>query len=62
MVLCGDFGRRRDLAEEITQGSFYRAFTARQSTFRGDSGDIEFTLLCAIAKNLYYDECESKAA
>ncbi len=48
----------RDLAEELTQECFFRAFTANK-TFRGDSG--EFTWLCAIAKNLYYDEMRKQS-
>ena len=49
MSIAGD----KRLAEEITQETFFRAMTAR-SAFRGDSD--EFTYLCAIAKNQYYDE------
>lgn len=45
--------KNNDLAEEITQETFYRAIMARQ-TFRGNSD--EFTWLCAIAKNLFYDK------
>lgn len=47
-----------DLAEEITQETFYRAMTARQS-FRGESD--EFTWLCAIAKNLFFDEMRKRS-
>lgn len=54
MTLAGE----KDLAEEITQETFYRAMTARQS-FRGNSD--EFTWLCAIAKNLFYDEMRRHA-
>lgn len=39
----------KDLAEEITQNTFYKAFTT-DKLYRGDSS--EFTWLCAIAKNL----------
>jgi len=49
MTLAGD----RHLAEEITQETFYRAFTRRKS-FRGESDEV--TWLCAIAKNLFVDE------
>lgn len=49
MTLSGD----RHLAEEITQETFYRAFT-RQKSFRGESDEV--TWLCAIAKNLFVDE------
>ncbi len=48
----------KDLAEEITQESFFRAITSRK-TFRGDSD--EFTWLCAIAKNLFYDEMRKRS-
>ena len=54
MTLTGS----KDLAEEITQESFFRAITARK-TFRGDSD--EFTWLCAIAKNLFHDEMRRNA-
>lgn len=54
MTLAGE----KDLAEEITQETFYRAMTARQS-FRGNSD--EFTWLCAIAKNLFHDEMRRNA-
>lgn len=49
ITLAGD----RSLAEEITQETFYRAFT-RQREFRGESDEV--TWLCAIAKNLFVDE------
>ena len=49
MTLSGD----RTLAEEITQETFFRAFS-RQGEFRQESD--EATWLCAIAKNLFYDE------
>jgi RNA polymerase sigma-70 factor (ECF subfamily) len=49
MTLAGD----RSLAEELTQETFYRAFT-RQREFRGESNEV--TWLCAIAKNLFVDE------
>ena len=54
MTIAGD----HDLAEEITQETFYRAITARRS-FQGGS-DV-FTWLCAIAKNLFYDEMRRHA-
>ena len=40
-------------AEEITQETFYRAFT-KQNEFRGEADEV--TWLCAIAKNLFFDE------
>ena len=43
----------RAQAEEITQETFFRAFS-KQSGFRGASD--EATWLCAIAKNLFLDE------
>ena len=49
MTIAGD----RALAEEITQETFFRAFSGK-SGFRGESD--EATWLCAIAKNLYLDE------
>ena len=50
MTLCAD----RELAEEITQETFYRAWTSEKGAFRGESDAL--TWLCAIAKNLFYDE------
>ena len=49
MTLAGD----RHLAEEITQETFFRAFSQLNS-FRGESDEV--TWLCAIAKNLFSDE------
>ena len=49
MTLTGD----RALSEEITQETFFRAFS-KQHEFRGESD--EATWLCAIAKNLFLDE------
>lgn len=49
MTICGD----RHLAEEITQETFFRAFS-RLNSFRGESDEV--TWLCAIAKNLLTDE------
>ena len=49
MTLAGD----RNLAEEITQETFFRAFS-RKNEFRGDSSEV--TWLCAIAKNYFVDE------
>lgn len=40
------------LSEEITQNAFFKAFTS--GNYRKES-DV-FTWLCAIAKNLYFDE------
>lgn len=45
--------KKQHIAEEITQEAFYRAFTAK-SAFRGESNAL--TWLCAIARNLYFDE------
>ena len=45
--------KKQQLAEEITQETFYRAFTAK-STFRGESNEV--TWLCSIARNLFLDE------
>ena len=49
MTLTGN----REQAEEITQETFYRAFS-KAGEFRRESD--EATWLCAIAKNLFYDE------
>ena len=49
MTLCGD----RSTAEEITQETFFRAFS-KQSEYRKEADEV--TWLCAIAKNLFYDE------
>ena len=45
--------KKQYLAEEITQETFYRAFTAK-SSFRRESS--EMTWLCSIARNLFLDE------
>lgn len=57
MTLTGN----REQAEEITQETFYRAFS-KAGEFRGESD--EATWLCAIAKNCFFDEKrrESKTA
>ena len=49
MTLAGD----RSQAEEITQETFFRAFS-KKDAYRGDSDEV--TWLCAIAKNLFLDE------
>ena len=49
MTLAGD----RAQAEEITQETFFRAFS-KQIGFRGEAD--EATWLCAIARNLFLDE------
>ena len=49
MTLAGE----RSLAEEITQETFFRAISGRGS-YRKEADEI--TWLCAIAKNLFYDE------
>ena len=43
----------RELAEEITQETFYRAMT-KSASFRREADEV--TWLCTIAKNLFYDE------
>ena len=55
MTLAGN----KDLAEEITQETFYRALTTTRAEYRGDSGEV--TWLCAIAKNLFIDETRKNA-
>ncbi len=45
--------RNRELAEEITHNTFYKAVTAK-SGFKAKSDEL--TWLCSIAKHLYYDE------
>ncbi|MBQ7968734.1 MAG: RNA polymerase sigma factor [Clostridia bacterium] len=45
--------RNRELAEEITQNTFYKAVSAK-AQFKGKCDEL--TWLCSIAKNLYYDE------
>ena len=49
MTLAGE----RSQAEEITQETFFRAFS-KQSEFRSESDEV--TWLCAIAKNYWLDE------
>lgn len=46
-------GGDRNEAEEITQETFFRAFS-KQKDFRGESDEV--TWLCAIAKNFFIDE------
>ena len=43
----------REIAEELAQEAFFRAFTKRKA-FRGESDEV--TWLCAIVKNLFLDE------
>ena len=45
--------KNQHLAEDITQETFYRAFSTK-STFRGESNAM--TWLCTIARNLFIDE------
>ena len=45
--------KNQDLAEEITQNVFYKAFST-PAKFRKGSGEL--TWLCSIAKNTFYDE------
>ena len=54
MTIAGD----RHQAEEITQETFFRAFT-KLNSFRGDSDEV--TWLCAIARNLMNDELRRQA-
>ena len=49
MTLSGN----RELAEELTQETFFRAFS-KGGEFRKESDEV--TWLCAIAKNCFYDE------
>lgn len=48
--------QNKELAEEITQNTFYKAISA-QAKFKGKSNEL--TWLCSIAKNLCYDELRS---
>ena len=50
--------RDEGLAEELTQETFFRAFS-KQSSFRGESDEV--TWLCAIAKNFYLDEVRRRS-
>ena len=50
--------KSKDLSEEITQETFYRAISS-EGSYRGDSDEL--TWLCAIAKNLFYDEMRKHA-
>ena len=52
MTLSGE----RSEAEEITQETFFRAFSKRKD-FRGESDEV--TWLCAIAKNIFSDQKRS---
>ena len=54
MTMAGD----RHLAEEITQETFFRAFS-KLNSFRGEADEV--TWLCAIAKNLFSDEKRRQA-
>ena len=54
MTLAGDKAQ----AEELTQEAFFRAFS-RQKDFRGEADEV--TWLCAIAKNLFFDEKRRQA-
>lgn len=49
--------KSQDLAEEITQKTFFQALTARRPYCGGSS---ERTWLCAIAKRLFFDECRRR--
>lgn len=49
--------KNREEAEEITQKTFFKAFTAK----RGYAGEASpLTYLCSIAKNLFYDGQKAK--
>ena len=50
--------RDRNLSEELTAQTFYKAVTAK-SEFRGEGSEL--TWLCAIAKNLLADEQRRRA-
>ncbi len=54
MALAG----KTHMAEEITQETFYKAFTTSAS-FRGEANAV--TWLCAIARNLFIDEMRRQA-
>ena len=54
MTLSGD----RELAEELTQETFFRAFS-KAGEFRQESDEI--TWLCAIAKNCFVDETRRRS-
>lgn len=49
--------QNREIAEEITQNTFYKAVSTT-SQFKGKSDEL--TWLCSIAKNLYHDEMRSR--
>lgn len=49
--------KSQDMAEEITQKTFYKAMLSRQSFQHASS---ELTWLCAIAKNLAFDEMRAR--
>ena len=51
--------KNREIAEEITQNTFYKAVSTT-SQFKGKSDEL--TWLCSIAKNLYHDEKRRKIA
>lgn len=46
--------RDRDIAEEITQNTFFKALSSN-AEFKNNSSVL--TWLCSISKNLFYDEC-----
>lgn len=54
MTLAG----KTHIAEEITQETFYKAFTTSAS-FRGEANAV--TWLCSIARNLFVDEMRRQA-
>ncbi len=48
----------QNLAEEITQNTFFKAMTAKH-TYEGKASEL--TWLCSIAKNLAMDECRKNS-
>ncbi|MDR0952374.1 MAG: RNA polymerase sigma factor [Oscillospiraceae bacterium] len=50
--------KNRELAEEITQKTFFKALTA-VSKHRGEASEL--TWLCSIAKNLFADELRAQS-
>ena len=50
--------KNREIAEEITQNTFFKAMTAKR-TYEGKASEL--TWLCSIAKNLAMDECRKNS-
>ncbi len=55
MTLCRDC----QMAEELTQETFFKAMKAKEKSAFHEKAK-ELTWLCAIAKNLYADECRKQ--